>query len=80
MVGYSKMVKCGCEGTTRLEGRLVGVVSIEFSCQLSYVFYENKFNDFVVNKVFDSLLQNNIFRARAILSTHTISPTYYGGN
>ena len=25
MVGYSKMVKCGCEGTTRLEGRLVGV-------------------------------------------------------
>ena len=39
---------------------------------------ERKFNDFVVNKTIENIVQKNILKSRDIKSIHMVPPTYAG--
>lgn len=62
------MIECRRAAIIRSEGRLVGVTVIEPDSQSLNIFDAKKIQFFVVNKVVENILQNNIIKAKNILS------------
>ena len=74
------MVDYGCARSLRSESRLVGVAFMYIRFKPLYAFDGKKFNDFVVNKTIENIVQKNILKSKNIKSIHMNLGIYAGGS